>query len=176
MIDPAYALTLAEYNAWMNEKLFRAASELSDEQRKADRGAFFGSIHGTLNHILWADDVWLSRLEGLARPAGGTRTEVTSDFERLRSLRRDMDERISSFARRLTPEWLRQSLEWKSGSQQRICMQPRWLLVTHLFNHATHHRGQLTTLLTQAGIDVGVTDLAFSPAADRVTGMPEPPP
>lgn len=174
MIDPAYALTLAEYNAWMNEKVYEAAGRLTDEQRKADRGAFFGSIHATLNHILWADAVWLSRFEALPGPGGGTRTEVASDYEQLRQLRREMDERITLFARQLTPEWLREPLEWKSGALKRIFTQPRWLLVTHLFNHATHHRGQVTTLLTQAGIDVGVTDLAFSPAADRVTSPGEP--
>lgn len=176
MIDPAYALTLAEYSAWMNEKVFDAAGRLTDEQRKSDRGAFFGSIHATQNHVLWADDVWMCRFEGLPRPAGGTRTEVASDYERLFTLRREMDDRILNFAQRLTPEWLREPLEWTSGGQQRICIQPRWLLVTHLFNHATHHRGQITTLLSQFDIDVGVTDLAFSPAADRVTGLPQPAP
>jgi len=71
MIDTAFVATMARYNAWQNGSLIAAASALDEAARRADRGAYFASIHGTFNHLLWADEMWLSRFTGSARPGCG---------------------------------------------------------------------------------------------------------
>lgn len=156
-MTPEQVKTLAAYNRTMNVRLIEVCAELSDEERKSDRGAFFRSIHGTLNHILWGDGVWMNRFEGKPLDGGSYDFEVSPDFSELTRLRAQMDARIVAFADGVSPKWLSESLTWVSRGQQYT--KPYWLLVTHLFNHATHHRGQLTTLLTQLGKDIGVTDL-----------------
>lgn len=163
-MTPEYCQTLARYNRWMNEKLFAVAAELSDEERKRDRGAFFKSIHGTLNHLLLADRVWLGRftgnVDGDSLGPGGIRTldqELYADFGELRAERVNTDEAITHWVSGLTAERLLGPLRYvRKGVTHEG---PLWWAVVHLFNHQTHHRGQLTTLLLQAGRDPGVTDL-----------------
>jgi uncharacterized damage-inducible protein DinB len=157
-MTPALARKFAAYNCIMNDKVYGVVAALSDAERKQPRGAFFGSVHGTLNHLLWADQVWLARFDGQPAPGGGTRTEVASEFELLRQLRTLTDQRISEFAERLTHERLESEFSW-TNSKGTSRSAPLFVLVAHLFNHQTHHRGQLTTLLSQMGLDVGVTDL-----------------
>ena len=165
MIDAEYCQTMAAYNGWMNRKLYDAAARLPDEERKADRGAFFGSIHSTLNHILWGDRVWLSRFNGRSHPAGAIGVDLYDAFAELLDARRAMDDEISSWAATVDNAALAGTLTWFSGVAQRELSRPRWLCVTQMFNHQTHHRGQVTTLLKQAGIDPGVTDLPLAPLA-----------
>jgi uncharacterized damage-inducible protein DinB len=161
---PEWVSALARYNRWMNEKLYERASTLSDEVRKRNLGAFFGSIHGTLNHLLLADRVWLARLLGVAAPEGfmapGIRTldqELYADFEELRRERTITDDALSAYVAELTPERLAGPLVFtRRGQVQEV---PLWWAVIHVFNHQTHHRGQVTTLLMQQGCDPGVTDL-----------------
>ncbi|MGD2131752.1 MAG: DinB family protein [Maricaulaceae bacterium] len=163
MTTPALFQAMARYNAWMNEKLYAAASTLSDEERKADRGAFFGSIHGTLDHLVFGDRAWMNRLgprDYPLKPLGGLQCE---DWDELRAARVDLDADIVGWAGGLTEDWLAETLEWKSGVYARDFSHPHWGLVMQLFNHQTHHRGQATTLLTQAGVDVGPTDLPVAP-------------
>lgn len=156
---------MARYNRWMNEKLYAVAGELSDEERKRDRGAFFGSIHRTLNHLLLADRVWLGRFTGATLEPGelgpgGIRAldqELYADFDDLRRERSRTDDEIDAFVATLTPEALAGNLRYLRAG--RVSQLPLWHAVAHLFNHQTHHRGQVTTLLTQAGHDPGVTDL-----------------
>lgn len=157
-MTPALARKFAAYNRVMNDKVYDVVADLADAQRKQPRGAFFGSIHGTLNHLLWADQVWLARFEGVPAPGGGTTTEIASEFEPLRRLRTLTDQRILVFAERLTQEQLESAFSW-TNSKGTTRTAPLYVLVAHLFNHQTHHRGQLTTLLSQLGLDVGVTDL-----------------
>jgi uncharacterized damage-inducible protein DinB len=157
-MTPELATTFATYNARMNDKLYAAAATLSDSDRKAARGAFFGSIHATLSHILWADLTWLARLEGLPDIGGGFGAEIEPEFDVLRQRRTQVDARIASYASSLTAERLGQSFTW-TNTKGITRSAPLFILVAHLFNHATHHRGQTTTLLSQLGIDVGVTDL-----------------
>ncbi|MCZ7681755.1 MAG: DinB family protein [Sandaracinaceae bacterium] len=156
---------MARYNRWMNEKLYAVAGELSDEERKRDRGAFFGSIHRTLNHLLLADRVWLGRFTGATLEQGelgpgGIRTldqELYADFDDLRRERSRTDDEIDAFVATLTPDKLAGNLRYlRAGKVNEL---PLWHAVAHLFNHQTHHRGQVTTLLMQAGHDPGVTDL-----------------
>jgi uncharacterized damage-inducible protein DinB len=158
---------MATYNAWQNRSLYGAASTLSDEQRKADRGAFFGSIHATLSHILFGDQAWMHRFAGTPKPAAASIAESTSfppDWSDLMGQRPAFDAVIQQWADRLTPADLEGDLTWYSGSIGRDVTRPRWLLVTHMFNHQTHHRGQVHTLLTGFGAKPEATDIPFMPS------------
>lgn len=161
---------LAEYNQWMNAKLLDAASQLSDDDLRRDRGAFFGSVLGTLNHILVGDIIWLKRFalgahhfESLDRVSGVAIPDsldalLYDDLDALRAIREELDADIVSFCDELTAEQLAEKLDYKDFVGDSYT-DPLGLLVQHLFNHQTHHRGQTTTLLSQSGIDVGPTDL-----------------
>ena len=156
---------LARYNRWMNAKLYAVSAQLTDAERKQDRGAFFKSIHATLNHVLVGDRVWMGRftaapLEPGWMGPGGIRAldqELYEDFGQLREAREVMDKEIEEWVAALSAErlaapltYVRQGVVWDF---------PLWWSLAHLFNHQTHHRGQVTTLLMQAGHDPGVTDL-----------------
>jgi uncharacterized damage-inducible protein DinB len=152
---------MAVYNQWMNGKLYAASERLSDAERKADKGAFFKSLHGTLNHLLWADLTWLKRLIDYPVNPPPIGQEMYADFTALKQARQETDDFIIRWtAQDLSEDWLNEPFVWRSGADGMERRQPRWLLVQHMFNHQTHHRGQATTLLTQAGVDIGVTDLA----------------
>ena len=163
MIDVAYVHRLARYNRWQNQSLYGAADNLSDEERRHERGAFFGSIFATLNHLLWADRIWMSRFTDVPRPQGGIPESVSlhSDWSTLKRERQGFDETIIGWSERLDPEWLAGDLTWYSGAAKREITKPKWLLVTHFFNHQTHHRGQIHCMLTQAGQKPEPTDLPF---------------
>ena len=161
----------ARYNAWMNQRLYAVCRELPDEERKRDRGAFFKSLHGTLNHILLADRAWLGRFThdpalSLSLDAGGAPITIRSlghilyaDFDQLERERTRTDAAIVAWAEALTPESLAAPLAYQTSRGEPF-EHPLWIAALHMFNHQTHHRGQATTLLAQLGKDVGVTDLA----------------
>jgi uncharacterized damage-inducible protein DinB len=164
MMSPEWLGAAARYNRWMNDKLYGLAATLSDEARKRDCGAFFKSIHGTFNHLLLADRVWLARFTGVTAPDGfmapGIRAldqELYADFDDLRRERARTDDELSAWISELTPERLAAPLVYKRRGQKQE--PPLWWTVAHLFNHQTHHRGQITTLFTQLGHDPGSTDL-----------------
>lgn len=158
-----YAIAMARYNRWMNGKVYEAAATLSDEQRKADRGAFFQSVHGTLNHLLLCDEAWMQRLHGQPVTMTSPRQELHSDFGALRTAREAMDQTLQDWATRLEAVEPSRSLSFFSVSFQKQITMPYVAAVMQIFNHQTHHRGQLTTLLTQLGCDVGATDLPLMP-------------
>jgi uncharacterized damage-inducible protein DinB len=152
-----YYTVMATYNQWMNQKLYDICTSIPDVERKSDRGAFFKSIDGTLNHILVGDRIWLGRFTQqpfVAKLDG----ELYSNFSELRAERERVDLTIIDWVQNLTPSWLNETLTYTNSSGLTRTL-PHWLLVTHLFNHQTHHRGQLTTLLSQMGYESGVTDL-----------------
>lgn len=161
MISSAYVRTMAAYNEEMNRRLYEAASRIPDHERKRDRGAFWRSIHGTLNHILYGDRSWMSRFDGWPRPEGGLKQSDAGfdDFGALRAARIEADLGIIAWAGRVTDAWLDEKLTWHSNAANRDYTSPRSLLVSHLFNHQTHHRGQAHALVTAAGQDTGDTDL-----------------
>jgi len=165
MIDVAYVQRMARYNRWQNENLYRVADALPDAERRRSRGAFFGSIHATLNHLLWADRIWMSRLAGTPQPAGGIPESVAlvNDWDELKRERTAFDAVMQDWADRLDGAALAGELTWFSGAANREVRKPRWLLVTHMFNHQTHHRGQVHCMLTQAGGKPGDTDLPLMP-------------
>lgn len=162
---------LARYNRWFNQRLYAVCAELDDAQRKRDGGAFFGSIHGTLNHLVWADLMWLGRFarqgvtfdalppELLALPEGASYgTVMAQDFETLRQRRDAIDAAIEDWVAQMPDDFPLRTMHYSNtkGVQRE---HPVWQAMTHFFNHQAHHRGQVTTLLSQAGLDVGVTDL-----------------
>jgi uncharacterized damage-inducible protein DinB len=165
VITPAFARTMADYNRWQNENLYGAADQLSDAQRKVPRAAFFGSIHGTLNHLLWADQIWMSRFTSAVPPPMAKRPhESTSQYEswaELKDARTAFDATLVDWAGKLDAAWLQGDLTWFSGAAGREVTKPKALLIVHLFNHQTHHRGQVHCMLTQAGVKPGDTDLPF---------------
>jgi uncharacterized damage-inducible protein DinB len=161
---------LARYNADMNQQLYDAAAQLPAEQLTADRKAFFGSLAGTLNHLLAGDTIWLKRFathpasfpalqatQALPHPGGLTHS-FGADLPPLRAYREQLDGIISAFAAQLTPADLKQVFEYRS-TRGDVYRKEFGLVLLHFFNHQTHHRGQASTLLTQTGVDIGVTDL-----------------
>jgi uncharacterized damage-inducible protein DinB len=168
MISPDYVSQFARYTRWQNDSLYREAGTLSEAERLRDRGAFFKSIQGTLNHLLWADTIWLHRLTGTPMPRMRTLSDSPfefTEFNALRTERQRLDQVILDWANRLDPQWLQGDLTWTTTAGDRTMSKPKWLLVTHMFNHGTHHRGQVHAMLTAAGCNPDVTDLPFMPSA-----------
>jgi uncharacterized damage-inducible protein DinB len=163
MITPAFAQKMARYNAWQNESLYAAADTLSDEARRADRGAFFKSIHGTLSHLLWADAMWTSRIADGPKPDVplGESASFCADWAALKDERAAMDARLIAWADALDETALAGDFSWYSGALQAHIVKPRELVVVHVFNHQTHHRGQVHAMLTAAGARPQDTDLIF---------------
>ena len=162
---------LARYNQWFNDRLYRACEQLSDEQRKLDRGAFFGSIHNLLNHLVLTDQVWLRRmteqgvdfaaLQGdlLEVPASFRLNDVLyADWAPLVAKRAQLDAAIVAWVASMPQDFPASTLRYRNTAGV-AREHPAWQAITHFFNHQTHHRGQVTALLMQAGVDVGVTDL-----------------
>jgi uncharacterized damage-inducible protein DinB len=162
---------LARYNRWFNQRLYTACEQLPDEERKRERGAFFGSIHNTLNHLVWGDRLWLRRFaaQGVPFPALAAHilevpegavhaTVLYPEWASLREHREKIDAAIEDWVRDMPAEFPLRIMRYSNtrGVQRE---HPAWQALTHFFNHQTHHRGQVTTLLAQAGIDPGVTDL-----------------
>ncbi len=173
MLDPALAnyQFLARYNAWFNERLYTACSSLSADERQRDLGAFFGSVDSTLTHLVWADRRWLARFAGqghffpalkpevLALPAGASfATPLFDDFSAMRAARSELDAAIQAWLADLPADFLPSTMRY-STTNGVAREHPAWQALTHFFNHQTHHRGQVTTLLSQLGVDVGTTDL-----------------
>jgi len=161
LVGPAFVRTMAAYNAEMNRRIYAAAQRLPERERRLARGAFWGSIHGTLCHLLWGDRMWMSRFDDWPKPTISQKDSATliDDFGELARARIEADGRISSWAERLSAQWLAQEEVWFSASVNKELRQPRSLLVTHFFNHQTHHRGQAHAMITACGEKTGDTDL-----------------
>ena len=165
MITVDYVRRMALYNRWQNENLYAAADGLTDEERHRERGAFFGSIHRTMCHLLWADQTWMSRFSDVPPPAPlADLVAMHGEWPSLKSRRIDFDAEIVRWAEGLAADWLAGVLAYFSPSLGRETAQPRWLFVSHFFNHQTHHRGQIHCMLTQAGMKPGDTDLPMMPS------------
>ena len=165
-ISPEYLRLMARYGQWMNRNLYVAAASLSDVERKLDRGAFFKNIHATLCHLLWGDTVWMHRLASTAGPNAGSIAQgldLEPNFDRLRSARESFDEVMIAWADRCTASELVGDLTWFSGAAGRELTRPRWVLCIQLFNHGTHHRGQVHAMLTAAGARTADTDIQLLP-------------
>ena len=161
MITPAYVRTMAVYNAEMNRRLYGAAARLSDAERRQPRGAFWDSIHGTLNHLLWGDQQWMSRFDNWPKPTVAIKQSagLIDDFAALSAAREKADSDITRWSAKVDDPWMEEDMVWLSGAVGREMRAPKGLLVAHFFNHQTHHRGQVHAMLTAAGQETGDTDL-----------------
>ncbi len=163
MISPGHARLMARYNRWQNQSIYGAAAGLTDDARRQERGAFFRSIHGTLNHLLWADSMWMHRFTGSAKPAGTISDSpgMIADWDELTRRRTSLDDHIVAWAEGLQQDWLDGVTTWAASSSNRVSSRQNWVLATHFFNHQTHHRGQAHAMLTAAGAQPEATDVIF---------------
>jgi len=163
VITPEYCQTMARYNHWQNNELRDILKAMPEEELRKDRGAFFGSIMSTLNHLLWGDTLWMSRFDGgpgsdLGIPQSVDLTPSFAEWSRQRFL---VDGRIREWAKGLHAVDLVGVLTWFSGAMGREVSKPLAFCITHMFNHQTHHRGQIHAMITSAGHKAGVSDLFF---------------
>ncbi len=165
MISIEYLRMMARYNAWQNNAVYGAADRLGDAARRQDRGAFFGSIQATLSHLLWADRIWMSRFTDFDPPPGGIETSPTlyQDWDVMMEARPALDAFITDWADHLDPTWLVGDLIWHSSILRKASTKSKAMVVMHVFNHQTHHRGQVHAMLTAAGADTSATDLVVMP-------------
>jgi len=168
MITPEYCLLMARYNRWQNAELLKSLESMTDADLREDRGAFFGSIFRTVNHLLWGDTLWISRFDGGEGPAqtdltktnttDGAKTLAEWSMERFRT-----DARFVTWAKGVKHLDLTGDLTWFSGSIQSDVSKPRAVCVAQMFNHQTHHRGQVHAMLGAAGAPMYTTDIPFMP-------------
>jgi len=146
--------TLAAYNQKMNQQFYLACATLTGDELKKNREVFFKSIFGTLNHMLLTDRLWLGGFTENPVVFSALDEELYADFDELRAGRRKTDADIREWVAGLTEDWLKES--FSKGLDF-----PRWLAVTHFFNHQAHHRGQLSAMMSQCGLDYGTTDMPW---------------
>lgn len=165
MIEAGYVRTMARYNAWQNRQLTVGLKDTSDKELRADRGAFFGSIMATLNHILWADTMWMSRFSATFTAPGrdAVHTEFMPTFPVWSAERFRLDGAIRMWSDTLDTIDLKGDVTWYSGVLQREMKTPLEECIIGIFNHQTHHRGQVHAMMTAAGLTAPVTDLIFMP-------------
>ncbi len=149
---------MARYNRIANQRLYDCCTQLSDAERKKNRQAFFKSIHGTLNHIMVGDRNWMTRFEGGVASSAHLDAILYEDFDELRAARIREDERIERFAAGLSETFLDGEIAYVSNEGESF-RKLAAMLLAHLFNHQTHHRGQVHAMLSQAGIATPVLDL-----------------
>jgi len=142
---------MARYNAWANARLYKMAGMLTDELYRRDVGAYFKSLHGTLNHLMTADRIWLFRLTGSGDHPSALDAIVFDDLPSLTNARRVEDERIINYVQGLEEKHFEDMLEYKTlaGTPNKQCIRE---ILAHVFNHQTHHRGQAHTILTVLGV------------------------
>ena len=159
-MTPDHFRTFARYNAWANDRLYAACALLPDVEFRAPRQAFFGSIMATLNHILVGDRAWLGRLEGV--PSGITRLDeiLFEDLAELTRARVAEDDRIRTLVDGLNAEALEHEVVYRTMAGVEHRTPTPWVL-SHLFNHQTHHRGQVHALLSQTTVKPPPLDLIF---------------
>ena len=140
---------MATYNAWANHILFEAAEELDDTLYRQDEGAFFKSLHGTLNHILVADRIWMHRFTGEGEQPKALNEILFDDLKSLHMARRDEDTRIIDFIYTVTDARLSGMFSYTTATTGERISQPLAPALAHFFNHQTHHRGHAHMILTR---------------------------
>lgn len=159
-MNASYFQTLARYNTWANRRLFAACARLGAEAYLRERPSFFGSIHKTLNHILVGDRIWLARFTKSGTAPKALADELAKDFPALSALRDKEDRRILDFASSLTDKDVTAVFNYSDikGAPHAV---PMSLCLAHLFNHQTHHRGQVHGMLSEEGLDPPQLDIIY---------------
>ncbi len=165
MITPGFAHTMARYNAWQNSQLIPSLEALTEPELTQDRGAFFGSIFATLNHLMWGDQMWLFRFGFSPEPnvPAQQHKELTGSLGEWIVARKKTDATILEWVSGLTQETLDTDVKWYSVLSDAQMSTPMDMAVMHFFNHQTHHRGQVHAMLTAAGQPAPVSDIPFMP-------------
>ena len=152
---------MARFNEWVNRRVYGAVTELPEAAYRADEGLFFGSVHNTLNHILVVDRMWTARIEGVAHGISSLKQKLHDDFDALRAARAEEDGRFVRLVDGMDAAALDRLVRYTrmigTGEEE---MRTAHILLT-LFNHQTHHRGQVTVVLTRHGIEYPPLDVAF---------------
>ncbi|WP_341861502.1 DinB family protein [Gymnodinialimonas sp. 57CJ19] len=163
MISPDYARYMARYNAWQNQWMYQAADGLTEARREQDQGGFWGGIRTTLSHLFWGDTIWISRFDGGPGPTMAMDTSRGYDWPTLMAQRPQLDARIAAWAWSTDDSDFAGDFSWFSDAMQRDFTMPKAVCVMQLFNHQTHHRGQVHQMLTSLGVKTTDTDLPFMP-------------
>ncbi len=165
MISARYCRLMARYNSWQNTSLVTAADALTDAQRRMDQGAFFKSIAATLNHLYWADALMLEGIKGNERPQDTITHSLhhPSDWSAFKDMRARRDRDITQWAKDLTDAGLNGTVAWYPPDGSARVEMPTPVCVVQLFNHQTHHRGQIHAMLTALGAEPGPTDIPAMP-------------
>ncbi|MPR06983.1 DinB family protein [Microvirga tunisiensis] len=166
-MKPHFAM-MAGYNAWCNERIYDVVAQLPDADYRADRGAFFKSVHGTLNHLLVADRIWLKRFSGRGDAPNRLDAILFENLDDLRDARHREDERIIAYIDSLSEADLGGRIRYKTITNPVEIEQPLAPALIHFFNHQTHHRGQVHGLLTGFGLEAPSLDLILF---QRKSGM-----
>jgi len=169
MNNPDHYNLMSDYNQWMNQALYQVCETIPDAKRKQDLGAFFKSLHSTLNHILWADEIWLGRFAGTIPDLPAIGQDLYADFNELKTARSETDNKIKQWLNGLDSGWLAGDFSFTSVSDHKTRSGPGWVFVSHMLNHQTHHRGQITTLISQLGFEPPVTDIPWMPGLIKVS-------
>jgi uncharacterized damage-inducible protein DinB len=168
MISPNYCRLFASYNQWFNERLYATCAAMNEETRTADVGAFFHSIHGTLQHLIWADLHWCAKLEidvsNVKAFADAFDDNVSANWHEMKQVRKQIDAALIAWAESISQEFVDADASY-TGANGVVRELTQALWVVQMFNHQTHHRGQVTTLISQRGIDIGTTDIYHAPGA-----------
>ena len=141
----------AAYNRWANTQVYAAAAELSDAEFRSDRGAFFGSLHRTLNHLIVADRIWMKRFTGTGEAPTTLDAVLFEDLDALTAARKVEDERIVAWTSMLDETTLAADFTYVPVTKAIEITQPLAPALAHMFNHQTHHRGQCHMTLTALG-------------------------
>ncbi len=168
MITCDYVTQMARYNSWQSDHLVTVADSLDEAARLMDRGAFFSSIFGTFNHLLWGDKAWLSRFSDAPGPNQTVISQTDQeepDWAAFKTARSRQNQLIEAWAGQVAQAELDDELSWYSAAVERQMTKPMAICVVHFFNHQTHHRGQIHAMLTAAGAKTGDTDLILMPDA-----------
>lgn len=170
MITNDYVDEMATYARWQNDNVYQCCEEIGLEERKLDRGMFFGSIHNTLDHICVVNRSILTFLNGTLPERNARGHAVWPDWDELKSVRLKQDDLLSTGAREWTETWLAGKTTKRDPQGVDLPAIPRWVMVVQLFNHQTHHRSQVTCALHSIGIDYGATDIPWRPGAGYFAG------
>ncbi|MEM9710187.1 MAG: DinB family protein [Pseudomonadota bacterium] len=172
MFSATYFGTMARYNRWQNRSIFGAADGIGEAARREDRGAFFRSIHETLSHLMWGDTVWMARLDGWDMPEVGLSDSPhwVKDWDDMKARRPELDAKLLAWSLSLEEADTEGEFAWWSDAAGREMRLPKATCMMQIFNHQTHHRGQVHAMLTAAGARPEATDLPFMPAKEFEEG------
>lgn len=161
MNSTAMLKQMADYSHWMNQRLYTVCAGMKDEERKCDLNTFFRSIHGTLNHILLVDRLWFARIHNETIAIPSFDQELFADFRDLDAARKSTDDDITSLIKSLKAQDFDRVISYTSLVSKTETTLPLGIVMLHLFMHQTHHRGQVTAMISQLGYDYGSTDISY---------------